>query len=194
MRGPRALAGGIQLTLANDDRILCASISINPGNLVFHDGHAFPVSRGDMLMAAMSRTLLRVQFGANGKPIAQERKLTELGQRLRDVRKGPDGLLYAEPTRPRAPCSASSRRRDAIRECYRIVTAIRLEHNPPATDKVTTARLDSPPCTESAQHRGHGVSQTVGEIDARSKRLVRLCVDARNGSRFSWRNSRTYSY
>jgi glucose/arabinose dehydrogenase len=47
-----------------------------------------------MLMAAMGRTLLRVRFDADGKPTHQERMLTELEQRLRDVREGPDGLIY----------------------------------------------------------------------------------------------------
>jgi glucose/arabinose dehydrogenase len=50
--------------------------------------------RGDMLMAAMGRTLLRVRFDKAGKPTHQERMLTELQQRLRDVRAGPDGLIY----------------------------------------------------------------------------------------------------
>ncbi|HEX6996790.1 MAG TPA: PQQ-dependent sugar dehydrogenase [Gammaproteobacteria bacterium] len=68
--------------------------SINPGNLVFYDGDRFPAWRGDMLVAAMSRTLLRVTFDEDGRPSGQERMLTELGQRLRDVRQGPDGLLY----------------------------------------------------------------------------------------------------
>ncbi|HEY8518724.1 MAG TPA: PQQ-dependent sugar dehydrogenase [Gammaproteobacteria bacterium] len=68
--------------------------SINPGNLVFYEGDRFPAWRDDMLMAAMSRTLLSVTFDQDGRPTGQERMLTELGQRLRDVRQGPDGLLY----------------------------------------------------------------------------------------------------
>jgi glucose/arabinose dehydrogenase len=47
-----------------------------------------------MLMAAMGLTLLRVRFDAASKPTHQERMLTELEQRLRDVRAGPDGLIY----------------------------------------------------------------------------------------------------
>lgn len=76
------------------DPVLFWAPSINPGNLVFYNGSKFPEWRGDLLMAAMARTLLRAEFDANGKPVAQERMLTELGQRLRDVREGPDGLLY----------------------------------------------------------------------------------------------------
>jgi glucose/arabinose dehydrogenase len=76
------------------DPVLFWAPSINPGNLVFVEGKQFPNWRGDMLMAAMSRSLLRATFDKSGKPTGQERMLTELGQRLRDVRQGPDGLLY----------------------------------------------------------------------------------------------------
>jgi glucose/arabinose dehydrogenase len=47
-----------------------------------------------MLMAAMSRSLVRASFDDAGDPVGQERILTELGQRFRDVRQGPDGLIY----------------------------------------------------------------------------------------------------
>ena len=77
-----------------EDPVLYWSPSINPGNLVFYDGNRFSAWRGDMLMAAMSRSLLRVSFDPAGNPVGQERMLTELGQRLRDVRQGPDGLIY----------------------------------------------------------------------------------------------------
>jgi glucose/arabinose dehydrogenase len=76
------------------DPVLFWVPSINPGNLVFYGGDRLPAWRGDMLMAAMGRTLLRVHFDAAGKPTHQERMLTELEQRLRDVREGPDGLVY----------------------------------------------------------------------------------------------------
>jgi glucose/arabinose dehydrogenase len=76
------------------DPVLFWVPSINPGNLAFYDGRRLRAWRGDMLMAAMGRTLLRVRFDKAGKPTHQERMLTELQQRLRDVRAGPDGLIY----------------------------------------------------------------------------------------------------
>jgi glucose/arabinose dehydrogenase len=45
-------------------------------------------------MGTMTRSLLRETFDAQGKPTSQERLLTELGQRFRDVREGPDGFVY----------------------------------------------------------------------------------------------------
>jgi len=77
-----------------EDPVLFWVPSINPGNLAFYEGDKFPAWRGDLLMAAMSRSLLRASFDAAGKPVGQERMLTELQQRLRDVRQGPDGLIY----------------------------------------------------------------------------------------------------
>ena len=43
---------------------------------------------------AMSRALVRISFDAAGKPVSQERLLSVLGQRFRDVRQGPDGAVY----------------------------------------------------------------------------------------------------
>ena len=77
-----------------EDPVLFWSPSINPGNLIFYAGELLPQWRGDMLMATMSRSLLRGRFDAAGKPVGQERMLTELGQRFRDVREAPDGSIY----------------------------------------------------------------------------------------------------
>ena len=76
------------------DPVLYFVPSINPGNLVFVDSKKFPEWRGNMLMATMTRSLLRATFDKDGKPTGQEKMLTDLNQRLRDVRQGPDGLLY----------------------------------------------------------------------------------------------------
>jgi glucose/arabinose dehydrogenase len=77
-----------------EDPVLFWAPSINPGNLIFYDGDRFPQWKGDMLMAAMSRSVLRASFDAQGKPASQERMFTELKQRFRDVRQGPDGFIY----------------------------------------------------------------------------------------------------
>jgi glucose/arabinose dehydrogenase len=76
------------------DPVLFWVPSINPGNLAFYEAKKFPAWRGDMLMATMTRSLVRETFDKSGKPASQEKMLTELGQRLRDVRVGPDGLVY----------------------------------------------------------------------------------------------------
>jgi glucose/arabinose dehydrogenase len=76
------------------DPVLFWAPSINPGNISFVTSDKLPGWRGDLLMAAMSRSLVRIDFDDAGKVVGQERLLTDLGQRLRDVRQGPDGLVY----------------------------------------------------------------------------------------------------
>jgi glucose/arabinose dehydrogenase len=68
--------------------------SINPGNLAFYYADKFPAWRGNLLMATMTRSVLRATFDAQGNPTGQERMLTELKQRFRDLRVGPDGNVY----------------------------------------------------------------------------------------------------
>ncbi len=68
--------------------------SINPGNIAFYEADRLPAWRGNLLMATMTRSLVRISFDASGKPAGQEKLLTDLGQRLRDVRVGQDGFIY----------------------------------------------------------------------------------------------------
>jgi aldose sugar dehydrogenase len=77
-----------------EDPVLFWAPSINPGNLLFYFGEQFPQWRGNLLMATMTRSVLRATFDADGKPVSQERMLTELGQRFRDIRVARDGSLY----------------------------------------------------------------------------------------------------
>jgi glucose/arabinose dehydrogenase len=76
------------------DPVLYWAPSINPGNIAFYEGDAFGGWQGNLLMAAMSRSLVRISFDDDGRPVDQERMFQSLGQRFRDVRIGPDGLIY----------------------------------------------------------------------------------------------------
>jgi len=88
------VARGANSVPGMEDPVLFWAPSINPGNLVFYNGDKLPAWKGNMLMGAMTRSLLRATFDAQGKPVSQERMLTDLRQRIRDVRVGPDGLIY----------------------------------------------------------------------------------------------------
>jgi len=77
-----------------EDPVLFWVPSIQPGNILFYFGEQFPQWRGNLLMATMSRSVMRATFDADGNPVAQERFLTELGQRFRDIRVARDGSLY----------------------------------------------------------------------------------------------------
>ena len=68
--------------------------SISPSGMVFYSGEAFPAWQGSLFVGALSGELLaRLQFDGD-RVIGEERLLEELGARIRDVRQGPDGLLY----------------------------------------------------------------------------------------------------
>lgn len=68
--------------------------SIAPAGLAWYDGALFPEWRGSLFVAALvERSVRRVPM-AGGTPGPQEVLFAELGERIRDVRAGPDGALY----------------------------------------------------------------------------------------------------
>jgi glucose/arabinose dehydrogenase len=75
--------------------------SIAPGNLTFYTGERFPAWKGNLFVTSARRGeiprtggLERVVLNANMGEVRRETLLTELHQRVRDVRQGNDGLLY----------------------------------------------------------------------------------------------------
>jgi glucose/arabinose dehydrogenase len=68
--------------------------SIAPAGLAYYDGALFPAWRGSLFVAALKERSVRRVPLAGGVPGPQQRLFTELGERLRDVRAGPDGALY----------------------------------------------------------------------------------------------------
>jgi glucose/arabinose dehydrogenase len=75
--------------------------SIAVSGLTFYTGDRFPQWKGNVFVGAMfagrsrgTGHVQRVVINAAGKPINREPLLAELRQRIRDVRQGPDGLLY----------------------------------------------------------------------------------------------------
>lgn len=69
--------------------------SIAPAGLARYEGDVFPEWRGDLLVAGLvSRAVHRVRIDEDGRPREVETLFDELDERLRDVRAGPDGLLY----------------------------------------------------------------------------------------------------
>ena len=64
-----------------------------PSGLAFYTGKAFPQWQGSLFSGSLAgKDVRRVQLDAAGKVTAQE--LIPVGQRVRDVRQGPDGQLY----------------------------------------------------------------------------------------------------
>ncbi len=75
--------------------------SISPAGMTFYTGDRFPAWHDNLLVAGLmvgriERTgrIERIVFNESGEEIRRESLLTELRQRIRDVRQGPDGLIY----------------------------------------------------------------------------------------------------
>jgi glucose/arabinose dehydrogenase len=68
--------------------------SIAPSGMAFYDGAAFPQWQGDLFVGALAQRHLRRLEMQGDKVVGQERLLDDLGERIRDVRAGPDGYLY----------------------------------------------------------------------------------------------------
>jgi len=96
--------------------------SIAPSGLVFYTGDRFPNWKRNAFVGAMREGevaptghLRRIVFNENWQELREEALLRDLHQRIRDVRQGPDGLLYLlteedqaallriEPVAPAAP-------------------------------------------------------------------------------------------
>lgn len=76
--------------------------SIAPSGMEFYTGELFPAWRGDLFVAALAgRHVVRLVLDGGGIVIAEERLLTELNSRFRDVHMAPDGSLYAMTDSPR---------------------------------------------------------------------------------------------
>jgi aldose sugar dehydrogenase len=75
--------------------------SIAPSGLTFYTGDRFPAWKGNLFVGSSRRGevprtggLERVVLNDKLEELRRETLLTELHQRIRDVRQGPDGLLY----------------------------------------------------------------------------------------------------
>jgi len=68
--------------------------SIAPSGMAFYTGDLFPGWRGNLFVGALAgRMLVRLELDGE-KVVREERLLRELGERIRDVRSGPDGALW----------------------------------------------------------------------------------------------------
>jgi glucose/arabinose dehydrogenase len=68
--------------------------SIAPSGMDFYTGDRFPEWRGSLLVGALkSRMLVRLILEGE-KVVAEERMLADLGERIRQVRQGPEGYVY----------------------------------------------------------------------------------------------------
>jgi len=68
--------------------------SIAPSGMAFYNGDAFPAWQGNLFLGSLKFTHLRRLVINDNKVVQQEELLRNYGERIRDVRSGPDGFLY----------------------------------------------------------------------------------------------------
>lgn len=74
--------------------------SIATSGLTFYTGDRFPKWRGQLFAGGLYGMVVRLQL-QHDRVVHEERLLTGLKRRIRDVRQGPDGLLYLLTDSPR---------------------------------------------------------------------------------------------
>jgi glucose/arabinose dehydrogenase len=67
---------------------------IAPSGLLFYNGDAIPGWKGSLLIGSLRPGLLVRLRLADGRVVQEERHLGDLGERIRDIRQGPDGYPY----------------------------------------------------------------------------------------------------
>jgi glucose/arabinose dehydrogenase len=68
--------------------------SIAPSGMAFYTGDLFPAWRGSLFVGALAgRRLVRLELDGD-RIVREERLLSNPGERIRDVRNGPDGALW----------------------------------------------------------------------------------------------------
>jgi glucose/arabinose dehydrogenase len=67
--------------------------SIATSGMTFYTSDVYPAWKGNLFVGALAAQLVaRLEIGADGKVKSEER--IPVGERVRDVRQGPDGALY----------------------------------------------------------------------------------------------------
>lgn len=74
---------------------------IAPSGAVFYTGNRFPAWRGDLFVGSLQPGgLVRLRL-ANDRVVLEERYVIDPSERIRDVRQGPDGLIYLLTDNPK---------------------------------------------------------------------------------------------
>ena len=78
-----------------EDPFFVWSPSISPAGMIFYTGEQFPNWKGDLIVGALrGAEIQRLIFNDRGLLVRQQPLLRELRQRVREVKQGPDGLIY----------------------------------------------------------------------------------------------------
>ncbi|MBX3478554.1 MAG: PQQ-dependent sugar dehydrogenase [Brevundimonas sp.] len=90
-----AINDGITVREGMDQPLYYWDPVIAPGGAVFYDGALFPGWRGNLLVASLKEKHIARLVLDGRRVVGEERLLTDLGERVRDVAVGPDGAVWA---------------------------------------------------------------------------------------------------
>ncbi len=69
--------------------------SISPSGMMIYAGKAFPKFEGNLFLATLAGSHIhRIVTNQNRRPIREEKLLEDLNERFRQIKTGPDGLIY----------------------------------------------------------------------------------------------------
>ena len=80
--------------------------SIAPSGVAFYTGDLFPEWKGNLFVGALAGQALHRLVLDGEKVVGEETLLADLGERIRDVRTGPDGALWLLTDNPQGPRAA----------------------------------------------------------------------------------------
>lgn len=91
----RAIGQGITSKPGMEQPVYYWDPVIAPSGMVVYTGNAYPGWKGSIFVGSLTPGgIVRLTLNGNGRVTKEERFLGELGERIRDVEQGPDGLLY----------------------------------------------------------------------------------------------------
>jgi len=90
----KLLNGGLTQKAGLEQPVYFWTPSVALSGMTIYSGNAFPAWKGDVFAGGLSgMQLIRLKM-ENGRVVGEEKLLRDKCKRIRDVRQGPDGLLY----------------------------------------------------------------------------------------------------
>jgi cytochrome c2 len=78
-----------------EDPVLLWTPSVSPSGIVRYEGNSFPDWSGDLFVSQLtSKVLERIRLDDQHRVVERQILLRDFGERIRDVKVGPDGLIY----------------------------------------------------------------------------------------------------
>ena len=90
-----AVAEGVTAREGIEQPVYYWDPSIAPGGMALYDGAMFPGWRGNLLVAALRDKHISRLVLDQGRVVGEERLMTDIGERVRNIAVGPDGAVWA---------------------------------------------------------------------------------------------------